>query len=281
MTIKNLRSWVSARLRGLPLVVLGLALMVLARPAQADWYQYTFTSDVFNVHSVTYRVPGDNERDLPGQLRVEFYTWTPLTGPATTADIISYKMTLWGGGPANLDSLTWPLVPDGCQIPGGCYTNDSRFSIGALDANGLPTQWDIFLSRDFLVSGFSETFQIASTQQGGSLFRDAYSYYTHEGSYASAQNSLGGVWTVALVPEPGTYALMLVGLVGLVAVGAAARPPQPSSRGSRWRGRPLIERPGGGPAGSVQQRRPQQTQLGAGVASGLSEASWASLAGRS
>lgn len=223
MTIKNLRVWVSAWLRGLPLVVLGLALMGLARPAQADWYQYTFTSTAFNVHSITYRVPGDNEWNLPGQLRIEFYTWTPLTGPATTADIIGYKMTLWGGGPANLDSLTWPLVPDGCQIPGGCYTNDSRFSIGALDANGLPTQWDIFLSRDFLVSGFSETFQIASTQQGGSLYRDADSYYTHEGSYASAQNSLGGGWTVALVPEPGTYALMLVGLVGLVAVGGAAR----------------------------------------------------------
>ncbi len=223
MSFDDLRSWTHARLRVLALVLLALGLLAVGRPARADWYQYTYLSTAFNIQSFADRAPGQNEWNVPGQLRIEFYTWTPLTGPATTADIVGYKMTVWGGGPANLISLTWPLVPDGCQIPGGCYTNDSRFSIGALDANGLPTTWDIFLSRDFLVTGFSESFQMASTQQGGSVFRVAPSYYSNAGSYSSAPGSLGGVWTVALVPEPRTYVLMLIGILGVAGAARWAR----------------------------------------------------------
>jgi hypothetical protein len=220
MNMQHLRSRVGFPWRAWASAALGVCLLMLGGPARADWYQYTFNSTAFNIQSFSVRSPGQNEFNVPGQLHIEFYTWTPLTGPATADDIIGFKMSVWGGGPANLASLTWPLEPTGCQIPAGCYETASRFSIGSLDANGLPTIWDLYLRQDFRTTGFSESFAIESSQAGGSLYRDAPTYYSNSGSYSTAAGELGGVWTLALVPEPESYALMLA---GLLVVGGVAR----------------------------------------------------------
>ncbi|SEK83745.1 PEP-CTERM protein-sorting domain-containing protein [Roseateles sp. YR242] len=220
MSNTDLHSSGLARLRVWLATLLGLMLLALGGPARAEWYQYTFMSDVFNVHSVSDRAPGTNEWDVPAQLRIEFYSWSQLSGSATESDIISYKISIWGGGPANLLSLSTPLPESGCFPPGGCYEYTGNFNVGSFDANGLPTTWNIWLDRYSQVPIAQEFFNLSSSNTGSSLDLRAYSYYSSIGSVTAQAGELGGVWSLAVVPEPASYVLLLA---GVVLVGGMAR----------------------------------------------------------
>jgi len=91
-------------------------------------------------------------------------------------------------------------------------------NIGAVDANGLPTLWDISLLRQLHTpEGREDISSISTSNNGDSVVGGYETYYFFQGAIAST-----GTWTMGptAVPEPETYAMLLAGL-GLV--GAVAR----------------------------------------------------------
>lgn len=210
--------------RAWALALAALLSIALAGPARAEQYRYSFLTDPFTVDGFFPRASPDvpTFQTFQERLLVSVYTDGLLTGPAGEADILRFEITLipGEGAPALGGQLGSPFPPPGsvcCTV----YTEFTwNFNIGALGVDGLPTTWDIWINRFQTNPATSENFRMASSNLGNSLSLVAENFYSVVGSSTNAPGAVGGIWTVAAVPEPASVALMLA---GLAVMGAAAR----------------------------------------------------------
>jgi|GEM_PF-2158394 len=106
-------------------------------------------------------------------------------------------------------------IPDGVTTGSPEHPNyDGIFDIFAVDANGLPTDWNISVDYNYRppTARLTQTFIKTSTTQDST-----YGGYEGFYDYLGQLNNNPGTWSVTAVPEPETYAMMLGGL-GLIGV---------------------------------------------------------------
>jgi len=96
---------------------------------------------------------------------------------------------------------------------------DGIFDIFAVDANGLPTDWNISVDYNYRppTARLTQTFIKTSTSQDST-----YGGYEGLYDYLGQLNNNPGTWSVTAVPEPEIYAMMLGGL-GLIGVAIRRR----------------------------------------------------------
>jgi len=206
-----------------PSVVLALLLTALSLPSYAV-YVYRYSGPVFTMTTqlATWE-PGDpSEGRSFSEQRISawLYADAPLGAGATLADVQRISMTVWPWFDSGL-ALTFPFVPDGPidpTAPPGSPGNPliwAGINIAAVDANGLPTTWDLFISRDIVYpTGRHDTITLSSSN-----LQDGVEGVTEPWvSYSGQSSGPPGVWQmVVAVPEPQTYLLMLggIGVIGL------------------------------------------------------------------
>ena len=185
-------------------------------PAHA--YQYNYVSEVIpveftyirqNVTLIQYSV-----------ITAHIFTPTLLTAGSTWApgtEIHMYRFT----GDSMQQALRYPDPnADPNAFPGSVWNPNYTvtMNIGAVDANGLPTLFDISLQRQLRTPPFWEDLNNLFISDAGARASGSYETY----SIFNGATAMPGRWTmgVAPIPEPQTYAMLLAGL-GLV--GALAR----------------------------------------------------------
>lgn len=178
-------------------------------------YQYTYTGNTFTGTLLQQEIdapePYVSTREFTGEIFLQFTTASLLSGPIGINDIDGYTMA--GEKVPNFE--TYPEVkgtlayPGPFQTPG--YSTTGAFNIFSVDANGLPTDWDISISGDLGITRHTYP-NFSTTETSDQIY--GYSEYGYE--WNGALNNNLGVWTVtSVVPEPETYSLLLAGL-GLI-----------------------------------------------------------------
>ena len=187
-------------------------------PARA--YQYNYVSQVIPVEHTSYR--GGFTFTHYSVITAQIFTPTLLTAGASWAPGTLISMNRYSNdAPTHPQSLTYPDPDADPTRPPGSVWNPNwtmTMEIGAVDANGLPTVWDISLLRQLHTpEGREDISRISTSNNGDSVVGGTESYYYFAGGITAP-----GTWTmgVSAVPEPETYAMLLAGL-GLV--GAVAR----------------------------------------------------------
>lgn len=201
----------------------GLALAALlsvgASPGFAEELRYHYVGNAFQMRVENVRAnPGDPNqyRFLEVSLDADIYMPTTrlLQAGDTLEDVSRFSMTLNvnSDGFRYSETVFFPHVPI-CDQCGVHNETEASLSIGAIGMFALPTDWDLFISRRFILpTGRHDYMEFASTDTQDRLY----------GFYESFTNSTGqldgarGVWSLSVVPEPATYGLMLAG-VGLLA----------------------------------------------------------------
>jgi hypothetical protein len=181
--------------------------------AKAD-YLYTYTGNTFQgTWSVLTQIT-DTYWDYVYTnydtfLNVEIYTPSKLTPDASIDDVTSLKMYY-----TYMDEFGTGIDP-GIIYPGPIpYNHDApngSLAIGAVDANNLPTEWNISLSQYGFYGGRGHYMEMTTTHLSDTVSR----YHEPFAGFAGALNNDPGNWQVALVspvPEPETYGMLLVGL---------------------------------------------------------------------
>lgn len=185
-------------------------------------YQYTYTGNTITGTLSQYEFdapePYISTKEITGEIFLQFTSPTLLSGPIDINDIDGYTMA--GERIPNFE--TYPEVkgtlayPGPFQTPG--YQTFGDFNIFAVDANGLPTDWNISIGADLGIT--RHTYPNFSTTTFSDRF-NGYSEYGYEWSAELTNNP--GQWQVtSVVPEPESYAMMLAGL-GLMGVVAKRR----------------------------------------------------------
>jgi hypothetical protein len=184
----------------------------------AQAYQYNYVSEVVPVEFTYIR-----EHYTMIQYSVitaHIFTPTLLTAGSTWApgtEIHMYRFV----GDVMQQSLRYPDPNADPTGPPGSVWNPNytvTMNIGAVDANGLPTLFDVSLQRQLRTPPFFEDLDNLFISDAGA--RTSGGYETH--TIFNGATTMPGKWTmgVAAIPEPETYAMLLAGL-GLV--GAMAR----------------------------------------------------------
>ena len=209
----NIRSM----LRRCALALCSLPILLLAGNARAEEYRYSFVTSPFTTTAFFPRASPDVPQDwtFESRLVVSVFTDGLLTGPAGEADIRRFEITwlLGAGAPPISGGTLGSPFPDPGWVCCSVYTEYTwNMNIGSLDASGLPATWDIWINRYEINPQAQVNFRLASSNTGNSLSQVADSYFYINGSDNVAPGATAGVWSVALVPEPGTGALMLVGI---------------------------------------------------------------------
>ena len=152
------------------------------------------------------------------------YTYTgnafnSVTSPYTTSDSVTGSITLANALASNLTSFT-TVTPSSFSFSDGINTvTNTTANVGSLFAFKTDAIGNIFQWQVSVYTGSVFQFSISTANPG--LFSPDDHVYVNSSNTAYGQilNS-PGTWTVATVPEPETYALLLAGL-GLM--GAVAR----------------------------------------------------------
>lgn len=191
------------------------AIAVCAIPGLAHAnYVYHYTGNPFQVTYTEHVNLGDGnfitvETPIDTFLNAEIQT-TELLSPGSTIDDVTsirfYANFIYG----STKDITYPGPPPGDYNPevGG------GLGIGSIDENGLPTSWSIGTSVYAFYGGRGHFTEMSTTN-----FKDTLNGYDEPFiAYAGELNNQPGVWQLAVspVPEPETYALLMVGL-GIVA----------------------------------------------------------------
>lgn len=178
-------------------------------------YQYTYSGDTITGTLTQYHIfepePYTTTEEFTGAIFLQFTSPTLLSGPADLTNIGSFMMggettpSFYGNG-SIIGNWVYPYP---YQVD--AYHSYGEFQILAVDANGLPTDWNIKLQGD---AGYTRhtysNFETTPTI-------DKIYGYSEYGYDWSGQTTNPGQWSViSVVPEPETYAMLLTGL-GLIA----------------------------------------------------------------
>lgn len=192
----------------------GLSLALFSSFSHAV-YQYTYTGNTFTgtLSQYEYNAPEPyiSTKEFTGEIFLQFTSPTLLTGPIDINDIDSFTMA----GERIPNYETYPEVKGSLAYPGPfqnpTYQTTAEFDIFSVDANGLPTNWDINISG-FLGYTRHTYPNFSSTPFSDKIY--GYSEYGYE--WTAELNNNPGEWKVtSVVPEPEVYAMMLAGL-GLI-----------------------------------------------------------------
>lgn len=184
----------------------------------AHAYQYNYVSEVFPVEVTSIR--GDFTVTQYSIVTAHIFTPTLLTAGSTWAPGTVIQMYRFSNYETQ-QALVYPDPNADPNFPPGSVWNPNwtvTMNIGAVDANGLPTLWDISLQRQLHTPEGREDLNNLFVSSSGDSASGGYETY----SYFAGASTGTGSWTIgpAPIPEPHTYAMLLAGL-GLI--GAAAR----------------------------------------------------------
>lgn len=189
----------------------------------AHAYQYNYVSQVIPVEFTAYQGgPGGSTITFIqySVITAQIYTPTLLTAGSTFAPGTIIQMNRYSDN-MNQQSLTYPdPYADPTRPPGSVWNPNwtVTMNIGAVDADGLPTVWDVSLQRQLNTPTGREDLSNLFISNNGDSASGGYQTFSSFGGGSTAP----GTWTmgVGVVPEPETYAMLLAGL-GLI--GAVAR----------------------------------------------------------
>lgn len=193
--------------------------------SSAHAYQYNYVSKVFEVEFTSFG--GGPEVDpitntLNAVVTAVIDTPTLLTAGSTWSPGTVIQMSTFVDN-AMWHQLVYPDPYADPSFPPGTVWNPNlttTMTIGAVDANGLPTVWDISLQRQLNTpTGREDLRNLFISSTGDSVSGGYYGFSVYSGA------SVGpGTWTmgVAAIPEPESYAMLLAGL-GLLGVMARRR----------------------------------------------------------
>ncbi len=198
------------------LCLTGLGLMGFASLAYSA-YQYTYSGEMITGTLTQSHIfepePYTTTEEFTGAIFLQFTSPTLLTGATDLNDIGSYMMggettpSFYGNG-SIIGNWVYPYP---YQVD--AYHSYGVFQIFSVDANGLPTDWNIMLQGD---AGYTRhTYSNFETTPA----TDKIYGYSEYGYDWSGQTTNPGQWSVvSVVPEPETYAMMLagLGLIGLI-----------------------------------------------------------------
>ncbi|MBP1202487.1 hypothetical protein JOD97_000501 [Duganella sp. 1411] len=199
------------------LIVMCISLASLFGGA-AHAYQYNYVSEVFPVEFTSIR--GDFTVTQYSIVTAHIFTPTLLTAGATWAPGTVIQMYRFSNNEMQ-QSLVYPDPYADPAFPPGSAWNPNwtvTMNIGAVDANGLPTLWDISLQRQLRTPEGREDLNNLFVSNSGDSASGGYETY----SYFAGASTGTGRWSIgpAPIPEPETYAMLLAGLAVL---GAAVR----------------------------------------------------------
>jgi len=197
-------------------IVLTLALLPTA--AQAV-YKYEYTGNSFPVTSTSWLAVTpfnpNGEVTIDSIVTATIYSPTWLTAGSVLTSGMSFAIT--GSNSFNTEILEHfftppnpvPINPScGPGTPCNPY-NVGTFSIGAVDALGRPTEWNLGIDFSYRAPTgrlYSRSFATSSSQDS---VAGGYEGFV---SFTGALTNHPGSWTVSSVPEAETYLLLLAGL---------------------------------------------------------------------
>jgi hypothetical protein len=199
--------------RGIAACAIWLALLPSA--AQAE-YKYVYTSQPI---PVTWTALFDDTLPpsvIDTTLTAVIFSPTLLVAGSGLTSGLSF--TLKQSAPFSFEeTLVYPYpyepVSSSCGPGTPCHPfDDGVFSIGAVDAAGLPTQWNVGINFAFQApTGRSYSRNFLTSTNLDSISGGYEGFSQIEGSLANSPGS----WTVSAVPEPESYAMLFAGL-GLI-----------------------------------------------------------------
>jgi hypothetical protein len=192
------------------------ALLALASaPAAAEYYEYTYTGNLFTRTSEDYfSLPGDPSGGRTFTLVSISAVVTanaPLSGNVTLADVRGFSISMKSPDPFGPNvTLDYPWPPP-IDCP-GCATPHFTASLGMSDFNFLnqPASWDMSINTTTFYPTGRMGWLTLSTSRARDMLDGGYeSIYGESGGLINSP----GVWAMAVVvPEPATYASMMAGV---------------------------------------------------------------------
>lgn len=208
-----------ARGRVLLAPVLAVLLSMAALPSLATTLRYHYTSNPFQMRVENIRAnPGDPNQysyaDVVLYADIDMPVDRILMPGDTLEDVLRFSMTLnvFRDGYRSSESLIYPFEPYCSQCP---VQRDMEASL-KINATGmfvLPTDWDLTISRRYILPTGRHDFLELSSSESQERISGFYETFTNTSGQLDGSR---GTWIMLVVPEPATYGLMLAG-VGLLA----------------------------------------------------------------
>ncbi len=187
------------------LVALSLSLATFFPLSAEALYQYQYTGNSFT-GSVDVQNPDYGRFPIQETISVAFTSANLLSGGEDFEDISNFSITLRGESEHGTRIEEYPFILgrfDDVAV-------DRVFTISSVNANGLPTDWNISVDVNALErqNRYAQSFIQTSTS-----LDKTYGYYLFSNDWSGESINNPGTWTVTSpVPEPETYAMMLAGL---------------------------------------------------------------------
>lgn len=196
------------------------ATLAIAPQLAAASYKYEYTGRIFPVTSISpLEVNPTNPTGTlvnDGSVSAVIYSPTLLSAGNGIPQGVDFSITGNDGFGATTLQYSWlefynpaPFDPN-CGPGTPCHPdNIGTFNIGAVDAAGIPLQWNLGIDYSYRAPTgrlFSRVFMTGTDLDGVSGGYEGFQYFS--GTLANAP----GTWTVSVVPEPATYAMLLAAL---------------------------------------------------------------------